>query len=146
LGSDKGQFEGPLGVATDASGNVYVSDSVNDRIQKFGNFVIPPSFSSVVKILFGVTNDGDGAIILPNGAIVIIHPSGPPDPIFKSLRENMQQVLQAVTLYESTLAVPGVATKTEKSIQEERKRALLMSIGALKKMESSLGKALHGGK
>jgi hypothetical protein len=34
-GPDEGQFSGPLGIATDASGNVYVADTGNDRIQKF---------------------------------------------------------------------------------------------------------------
>ena len=30
-----GTFEGPSGVATDTSGNVYVVDSANERVQKF---------------------------------------------------------------------------------------------------------------
>lgn len=34
-GSADGQFSGPFGIAADSSGNVYVSDSGNDRIQKF---------------------------------------------------------------------------------------------------------------
>jgi len=32
-----GQFSNPQGVATDSSGNVYVADSGNNRIQKFGD-------------------------------------------------------------------------------------------------------------
>jgi DNA-binding beta-propeller fold protein YncE len=42
LGAGDGQFWSPRGVATDASGNVYVADTVNHRIQKFdsdGNFI-----------------------------------------------------------------------------------------------------------
>jgi hypothetical protein len=35
-GSGDGQFNGPWGVAVDASGNVYVADSGNSRIEKFG--------------------------------------------------------------------------------------------------------------
>jgi DNA-binding beta-propeller fold protein YncE len=34
-GSANGQFKDPLGVGTDASGNVYVADATNSRIQKF---------------------------------------------------------------------------------------------------------------
>ncbi len=35
LGSEPGQMEGPVGVALDVEGNVYVVDSGNSRIQKF---------------------------------------------------------------------------------------------------------------
>ena len=41
-GSDEGQFLEPAGVAVDSSGNVYVSDFSNNRIQKFtsnGTFI-----------------------------------------------------------------------------------------------------------
>jgi tripartite motif-containing protein 71 len=41
-GSGNGEFMWPKGVAVDASGNVYVADSENHRIQKFdssGNFL-----------------------------------------------------------------------------------------------------------
>ena len=34
-GSDNSQFEGPLGIAVDSHGNVYVTDSGNQRIQVF---------------------------------------------------------------------------------------------------------------
>ncbi len=35
FGSGPGQFKGPFGVAADPSGNVYVVDTGNDRVQKF---------------------------------------------------------------------------------------------------------------
>jgi tripartite motif-containing protein 71 len=35
--NDDGQFNEPHGVAVDSSGNVYVSDSGNNRIQKFSS-------------------------------------------------------------------------------------------------------------
>ena len=34
-GSGNGQFQDPLGAATDGSGNIYVADSGSNRIQKF---------------------------------------------------------------------------------------------------------------
>ena len=51
LGTGDGQFNVPVGVVVDSSGNVYVADSHNNRIQKFdsnGNFLTQwgsPSFS-----------------------------------------------------------------------------------------------------
>jgi DNA-binding beta-propeller fold protein YncE len=38
-GSGKGDFNRPIGIAADKDGNVYVSDMMNHRIQKF---VLPP--------------------------------------------------------------------------------------------------------
>ena len=35
-GSDDGQFNHPKGIAVDTSGYVYISDTYNSRIQKFG--------------------------------------------------------------------------------------------------------------
>lgn len=35
LGSGNGQFNSPRGMAVDSSGNVYVADTGNNRIQKF---------------------------------------------------------------------------------------------------------------
>jgi streptogramin lyase len=42
FGIGDGQFSGPTGIAFDSSGNIYVADSGNDRIEKFdsdGNFI-----------------------------------------------------------------------------------------------------------
>ena len=33
-GSGNGQFNGPLGIATDTSGNVYVADRLNNRVRR----------------------------------------------------------------------------------------------------------------
>ena len=35
-GDGDGQFEAPAGIAVDASGNIYVADTENHRVQKFG--------------------------------------------------------------------------------------------------------------
>ena len=36
-GSDKGEFEVPHSIAIDSFGNLFVTDTANDRIQKFTN-------------------------------------------------------------------------------------------------------------
>ena len=38
-GSGNGQFNGPTGIAVDGSGNVYVADQANNRVEKFGDQV-----------------------------------------------------------------------------------------------------------
>lgn len=43
MGTGDGQFDLPEGVAVDTSGNLYVVDFTNDRVQKFG----PPALSAV---------------------------------------------------------------------------------------------------
>jgi hypothetical protein len=37
-----GEMAGPQGVATDAAGNVYVADTLHNRVQKFADPLIPP--------------------------------------------------------------------------------------------------------
>ena len=46
LGSGDGQFKSPYGVARDAAGGVYVADSGNHRIQKFGPVQTPTKGTS----------------------------------------------------------------------------------------------------
>src|SRR5262245_28341794 len=59
-GSGNGELSRPNGVATDASGNVYVADSGNDRIQKF-------DASGTFLTTWGSSGSGDGPFIFPNG-------------------------------------------------------------------------------
>ena len=66
-GNGPGQFAEPRGVAADLSGNVYVADTKNSRIEVFdanGNFVRA----------FGVKGPGDGQVNEPCG--VAIGPGG----------------------------------------------------------------------
>jgi DNA-binding beta-propeller fold protein YncE len=41
LGSGDGQFNYPYGIAVDPSGNIYVADTINNRIQKFAPVLAP---------------------------------------------------------------------------------------------------------
>ena len=45
-GTGDGQFNNPAGVAVDASGNVYVADTDNNRIQVFGSLPVPATSTS----------------------------------------------------------------------------------------------------
>jgi DNA-binding beta-propeller fold protein YncE len=57
-GTKKGQMVGPLGIATDAQGNVYVDDIVNCRVQKF-------SPDGKVLGVFGALGDHPGTFTRP---------------------------------------------------------------------------------
>src|SRR5208282_3664454 len=65
-GSGPGQFYNPWGVAVDSSGNVYVVDYGNNRVEKFtssGTFVT--QWGS-----YGSENSGPGQFNLPSGVAV----------------------------------------------------------------------------
>ena len=64
-GIGDGQFDQPWGVAVDSSGNVYVADSANNRVQKFSS-----DGSFITK--WGSTGTGDGQFNSPTG--VAVHP------------------------------------------------------------------------
>src|SRR3972149_6699925 len=62
-GSGDGEFADPQGVAVDSTGNIYVADTDNDRIQKFnsnGNFILT----------FGTLGFGNGQFDGPQGVAV----------------------------------------------------------------------------
>jgi len=52
-GTANGQFNSPYGVAVDSSGNVYVVDGGNNRVELFGDSTLPvPEFSTVAVVAF----------------------------------------------------------------------------------------------
>jgi len=63
FGTGNGQFGGRIAVAVDASGNVFISDSANSRIQKFDNF---GNFRSA----WGSFGSGNGQFSVPDGVAV----------------------------------------------------------------------------
>ncbi|MEZ4519617.1 MAG: hypothetical protein R3C44_23235 [Chloroflexota bacterium] len=62
-GSGDGQFKGPYGVAVDGSGNVYVADLINNRIQKFDS-------TGTYLLQWGSNGTGNGQFDSPIGVAV----------------------------------------------------------------------------
>src|SRR5438093_50008 len=60
FGSGDGQFNSPVGVATDAAGNVFVADYYNHRIQKFTG-------TGTYLTQWGSFGSGDGQFVAPVG-------------------------------------------------------------------------------
>ena len=67
FGSGNGRFDEPYGLAIDASDNVYVADTYNDRIQKFD-----PNGAFLTK--WGTSGSGDGQFSWPS--MIAIDSSG----------------------------------------------------------------------
>jgi hypothetical protein len=62
-GSGDGQFAGPSGIAVDSSGNVFVGDAANNRIQTFTN-------TGTFLTKWGTAGSGDGQFKYANGVAV----------------------------------------------------------------------------
>ena len=60
LGAGNGELNSPTGVATDGSGNVYVADTGNHRIQKF-------DANGTFLTAWGSQDSGDGQLQAPIG-------------------------------------------------------------------------------
>jgi DNA-binding beta-propeller fold protein YncE len=62
-GSDKGQLDGPTGIAVDANGNILVADTNNGRIEKF-------SPTGTFLSTMGIKGIGYGQLGAPNGIAI----------------------------------------------------------------------------
>ncbi len=62
-GAGNGQFQGVVGIAFDSSGNVYVADFIDRRIEKF-------TASGSYLSQFGTSGSGNGQFINPNGIAI----------------------------------------------------------------------------
>jgi hypothetical protein len=62
-GSDKGQFDNPMGIAVDGNGNILVADTANSRIEKFAP---TGTFLSTM----GIKGTGYGQLGAPNGIAI----------------------------------------------------------------------------
>jgi DNA-binding beta-propeller fold protein YncE len=62
-GSDRGQFDGPTGIAVDAGGNILIADTNNGRIEKFS-----PTGTFLDAI--GIKGTGYGQLGTPNGIAI----------------------------------------------------------------------------
>ena len=62
-GSGNGQFNRVYDVAIDSSGNLYITDSLNNRVQKFDS-------SETHQLSFGTTGSGNGQFNVPTGIVI----------------------------------------------------------------------------
>ena len=93
LGSDPGQFNSPQGIRTDNDGNVYVVDSINNRVQKFNS-----SGAYITQI--GEFGGGDGQFWNPQDVLV----DSSNNIYVSDSNNNRIQKFNSFGIYQSTIA------------------------------------------
>ena len=112
IGSNDGtgpaaQFNSPLGVAVDGSGNVFVADTSNDTIRKITPGGVVTTFAGTAGGLGN--NDGTGAAAQFNNPIgVVVNGSGTLF-VVDQVNHTVRQITSAgvVTTFAGTAGVPG---------------------------------------
>ena len=67
VGSAQGQFNEPIGVAVDAAGDVYVTDHMNSRVQKFRISQTGGVWNAANVLMWGTPGSGTGQFNQPYG-------------------------------------------------------------------------------
>ncbi|HEX5928111.1 MAG TPA: hypothetical protein VFY48_01835 [Solirubrobacterales bacterium] len=103
-GAGAGQFDVPQGIAVDSLGNVYVTEWINRRVQKFDPTGGPSGDESEFLLSFGSPGTGDGQF---DGWVVGSYiASGPGDEIYVG-DEGRIQVFDSNGSYLRGVSVPG---------------------------------------
>ena len=91
-------------------------------------------FATFVQVLFGVTNDGAGIVILPNGQIIHIPPHGPPDPIFRPIIEVVTEITRGLAMNEIAKGSTSAETRAvmDKANLDIMSRALESALRAVR--------------
>jgi uncharacterized repeat protein (TIGR03803 family) len=87
------------------------------------------------KVLFGVTQDGGGAVITAGGKIIVVPPR-PGDRVAELLQEHLNTLVQAIQLHEEAQAKAAGTTAKSKNLQSAK--ALQSSINTLQKAQTAL--------
>jgi DNA-binding beta-propeller fold protein YncE len=120
-GSGAGQMAFPFDVALDPSGNVWVTDNYNNRVQKWK---VPSPWPPTYSSSFGTTGSGDGQLKSPlgvaveptNGLVVVADEGNNRIEVFTPSGEFVRKFGSAGTGNGQFKALAGVATDSKGNI------------------------------
>ena len=105
MGSAQGQFNEPVGVTVDAAGDVYVTDHLNHRVQKFRISQTAGVWSAANQGMWGTQGSGTGQFNRPYG---ITADAAGNIWVADGLNGRVQR-FNTSGIYQSTLGGPGTA-------------------------------------
>jgi len=97
-------------------------------------------FAKNVRVLFGVTNDGGGIVILPNGHIVRIPPHNPLTPVFLEIADGLMDVGRGFAIQEA-----AQGTSLESANQSIQATSLDMMADGLDRAAQAVDKVRSAG-